>query len=130
MFNNSNSVYEGGSDGARFDFFCKAALEFMLSTARQPDIIHCHDWSTAMAAKFLWEDYHNAGLWKPRAAFTIHNLEFGQAKIGDAMYNAQVWTLAARPHLPLRDDSAPPPAPLVEWRAKWIVSGSGEVSEK
>jgi len=102
MFNNSNSVYEGGNDGARFDFFCKAALEFMLSTARQPDIIHCHDWSTAMAAKFLWEDYHNAGLWKPRVAFTIHNLEFGQAKIGDAMYNAQVYgNPMSRPFLPL-----------------------------
>jgi hypothetical protein len=105
MFNNSNSVYEGGSDGPRFDFFCKAALEFMLTSARQPDIIHCHDWSTAMAAKFLWEDYHNAGLWKPRVAFTIHNLEFGQAKIGDAMYNAQVGRDASPRQPPIRHDT-------------------------
>eukprot|EP00967_Tisochrysis_lutea_P015782 scaffold17784_cov22-Tisochrysis_lutea.AAC.2 len=35
----------------RFDFFCKAALEFLLRTGRQPDILHCHDWSTAHVAK-------------------------------------------------------------------------------
>ncbi len=35
----------------RFDFFCKAALEFLLRTNRQPDILHCHDWSTAHVAK-------------------------------------------------------------------------------
>jgi hypothetical protein len=53
----------------------------MLQTGRQPDIIHCHDWSTALVSKFLWSDYHHNGLWKPRCAFTIHNLEFGQAKV-------------------------------------------------
>jgi hypothetical protein len=31
-------------DEQRFDFFCKAALEFLLQTGRQPDILHCHDW--------------------------------------------------------------------------------------
>ena len=44
----------------------QAALEFLLQTGRQPDIIHTHDWPTAMAAKFYWEDYHNFGLWKPK----------------------------------------------------------------
>ncbi len=41
----------------RFDFFCKAALEFLLKSGRQPDILHCHDWSTAHVAKAFWEDY-------------------------------------------------------------------------
>jgi starch synthase len=49
-------------------------------SGRQPDIIHCHDWSTAMATKFYWSDYHHNGLSNPRCVFTIHNLEFGQAK--------------------------------------------------
>eukprot|EP00959_Pyramimonas_sp_CCMP1952_P089724 1877404-Pyramimonas_sp.AAC.1 len=64
----------------------------MLQSHRQPDIIHCHDWSTAMATKFFWADYQHNGLWKPRCVFTIHNLEFGQAKIGEAMYASQVAT--------------------------------------
>jgi hypothetical protein len=53
-------------DEVRFDFFCKAALEFLLQTGRQPDIIHCHDWQTAHVAKSFWEDYHPFGLWKPK----------------------------------------------------------------
>lgn len=90
---NTGSVYTTGNvDGPKFDFFCKAALEFMLQSHRQPDIIHCHDWSTAMATKFFWDDYFHNGLWKPRCVFTIHNLEFGAAKIGEAMYASQVAT--------------------------------------
>lgn len=50
----------------RFDFFCKAALEFLLKTGRQPDILHCHDWSTAHVAKAFWEDYQPYGLYKPK----------------------------------------------------------------
>jgi len=50
----------------RFDFFCKAALEFLLQTHRQPDILHCHDWQTAHMAKSFWDDYQPYGLWKPK----------------------------------------------------------------
>jgi starch synthase len=53
-------------DEMRFDFFCKAALEFLLQTQRQPDILHCHDWQTAHLAKAYWEEYHPYGLWKPQ----------------------------------------------------------------
>lgn len=41
-------------DEMRFDFFCRAALEFLLQTGRQPDILHCHDWQTAHVAKAYW----------------------------------------------------------------------------
>ena len=44
----------------------QAALEFMLRTGRQPDILHCHDWSTADVAKAYWTEYHHYGLWKPK----------------------------------------------------------------
>ena len=42
-------------DSERFGFFSKAALEFLLQSGRQPDIIHCHDWSTALVAKSYWD---------------------------------------------------------------------------
>ncbi len=44
----------------------QAALEFLLRTGRQPDILHCHDWSTADVAKAYWTEYHQYGLWKPK----------------------------------------------------------------
>ncbi|GJP84436.1 hypothetical protein CLOP_g14493 [Closterium sp. NIES-67] len=78
-------IYGRKDDGARFGTFCNAALEFLVQTGRQPDIIHCHDWSSAPAAWLHAESYKQYGLGNARTVFTIHNLEFGQALIGRAM---------------------------------------------
>ncbi|EFJ40335.1 hypothetical protein VOLCADRAFT_99865 [Volvox carteri f. nagariensis] len=86
------TVYGRYDDEVRFDFFCKAALEFLLKTGRQPDILHCHDWSTAHVAQSYWSDYHPYGLFKPRVVFTIHNLNYGQKKIGEAAHSCQKFT--------------------------------------
>ena len=86
------SVYQGSSDAGRFDFFSHAALEFLLRTQRQPDIIHCHDWSTATVARAYWTQYHERGLWKPNVVFTIHNLNYGADLIGEASYYSQRFT--------------------------------------
>ncbi|PNW82516.1 hypothetical protein CHLRE_06g282000v5 [Chlamydomonas reinhardtii] len=86
------TVYGRYDDEVRFDFFCKAALEFLLKTGRQPDILHCHDWSTAHVAQSYWSDYHPYGLHKPRVIFTIHNLNYGQKKIGEAAHACQKFT--------------------------------------
>jgi starch synthase len=87
-----DSVYGRNDDGVKFDFFCNAALEFLLQTSRQPDILHCHDWSTATVAASYWTNYHNYGLWKPKVVFTIHNMNYGQQKIGEASFHSQLTT--------------------------------------
>ncbi|KAG2492408.1 hypothetical protein HYH03_009353 [Edaphochlamys debaryana] len=91
-FFNTPTVYGRYDDEVRFDFFCKAALEFLLKTGRQPDILHCHDWSSAHVAQSYWQDYHAYGLYKPRVVFTIHNLNYGQKKIGEAAHACQKFT--------------------------------------
>jgi len=111
-FFNTQSVYGRYDDEVRFDFFSKAALEFLLKTGRQPDILHCHDWPTAHVAASFWKDYQPYGLYKPRVVFTIHNMDFGIKKIGEAAHNSQRFTTvsptyamevsgnaAVRPHL-------------------------------
>ena len=87
-----DSVYGRTDDGQRFDFFNRAALQFLLMSGRQPDILHCHDWPTAGIAKAYWEEYHHWGLWKPRVVFTIHNLNYGQIQIGEAAHYSQRFT--------------------------------------
>jgi starch synthase len=87
-----DSVYGRADDGQKFDFFCNAALEFLLQTGRNPDILHCHDWSTATVASAYWSNYHNYGLWKPKVVFTIHNMNYGQQKIGEASFHSQLTT--------------------------------------
>lgn len=70
----NRGVYYGHNDDVlRFAFFCRAALEFMLKTGKHPDIIHCHDWQTALVPVLLWEMYQHIGMRHPRVCFTIHN---------------------------------------------------------
>eukprot|EP00271_Cylindrocystis_brebissonii_P019716 TRINITY_DN6165_c0_g1_i1.p2 TRINITY_DN6165_c0_g1~~TRINITY_DN6165_c0_g1_i1.p2 ORF type:complete len:1113 (-),score=272.03 TRINITY_DN6165_c0_g1_i1:5404-8742(-) len=78
-------IYGRKDDAGRFGFFCHAALEFLLQSGRQPDIIHCHDWSSAPSVWLFAEQYRFYGLANARTVFTIHNLEFGQPLIGRAM---------------------------------------------
>uniref|UniRef100_A0A7N0UI48 starch synthase n=1 Tax=Kalanchoe fedtschenkoi TaxID=63787 RepID=A0A7N0UI48_KALFE len=78
-------IYGRANDGERFGFFCHAALEFLLQSGSHPDIIHCHDWTSAPVSWLFKDHYKQYGLNKTRVVFTIHNLEFGAALIGKAM---------------------------------------------
>lgn len=78
-------IYGCSNDAERFGFFCHAALEFLLQGGFHPDIIHCHDWSSAPVSWLFKDHYMHYGLSKARVVFTIHNLEFGAHSIGKAM---------------------------------------------
>ena len=43
----------------RFIYFSRAALEYLLRQGKHPDIIHLHDWQTALCAPLFWDIYHN-----------------------------------------------------------------------
>lgn len=75
---NVGCVYGRGDDHIRFRFFCDAAQEFMTQQRWEPDIIHAHDWSSAPVT-------FNIRSPKTASVFTIHNLEFGQDLIAQAM---------------------------------------------
>ena len=50
----SRGAYYGFPDEhMRFAFFSKAALEFMYRNGKRPDVIHTHDWQTALAGDAL-----------------------------------------------------------------------------
>ncbi|KAF8031437.1 hypothetical protein BT93_D0599 [Corymbia citriodora subsp. variegata] len=78
-------IYGCNNDGERFGFFCHAALEFLHQSGFHPDIIHCHDWSSAPVSWLFKDHYKQYGLSKARTVFTIHNLEFGADLIRKAM---------------------------------------------
>ena len=67
-------LYGEADDVQRFAFFSRAALEFILKTGKNPDIIHCHDWQTALVPVLLFELYTRYGLTHPRVCYTLHNL--------------------------------------------------------
>jgi starch synthase len=74
-FFNRGSVYGFKDDVLRFAFFTRAAMEFLWKSGKNPDIIHCHDWQTALAPVFLYEVYQHLGMHHPRVCFTIHNFK-------------------------------------------------------
>ncbi len=66
-------LYGSADDVARFAFFSRAALEFMLKSGKRPEIIHCHDWETALVPVLLFEIYQSLGMEDQRVCLTVHN---------------------------------------------------------
>ena len=86
-FFNRGSVYGFQDDVMRYAFFTRAAMEFLWKTNKHPDVIHCHDWQTALAPVFLYEFYQRVGMTHPRVCLTIHNYQH-QGVIGAELLRA------------------------------------------
>ncbi len=73
-----SKLYGELDDSERMAFFSKAILESIpLMGEGFPDVIHCHDWHTAMVNVFLREDYNHLDGYKDiKTVFTVHNLKF------------------------------------------------------
>lgn len=97
-----NAGYYGYYDDAeRFAFFSKAVIDVMLFLNEVPDIIHTHDWQTALVPIYLRTLYYNYSEFAHvKTIFTIHNIEY-QGKysfdediisdvFGISMYNADI----------------------------------------
>ncbi|MGO8950613.1 MAG: glycogen synthase [Ktedonobacterales bacterium] len=70
-------LYGYNDDGDRFILFCRAALELARSLDWSPDIIHCHDWHTAIIPNWTKTIYKEDPLFASTATvYTIHNLAY------------------------------------------------------
>lgn len=70
-----DGVYGYMDDGERFAFFNRAVLEVIRAVDFQADVLHCHDWHTAMIPLLLEAHYrHDPFYSNIRTVFTIHNL--------------------------------------------------------
>lgn len=73
-----NNIYGYGDDAERFAFFSKAVLESLVyMEGFNPDIIHCHDWHTALIPYFMKVMFSDNPLYYGiKTVFTIHNLNY------------------------------------------------------
>ena len=77
-----NGLYGHGDDGERFAFFSKAVLEMLAFIDYYPDVLHAHDWQSALSVIYLKTLFANKyGYDGIKALFTIHNIEY-QGKFG------------------------------------------------
>ena len=64
-------------DGERFAFFSRSVMEILPFIGYYPEILHCHDWQSALAAVYLKTVYNEKTEYQAiRALFTIHNIEY------------------------------------------------------
>lgn len=72
-----DTLYGHFDDGERYAYFCMAVLEMMEKIGFYPDVLHAHDWQSALSVVYLnclfrWR----WGYEKIKTVFTIHNIEY------------------------------------------------------
>lgn len=92
-----DGLYGFYDDCERFVFFDRAVLEMLRHIDFKPDIIHCHDWQTALIPVYYNVYYkYQQGYDNIKNIFTVHNIEYqgryGREVLGELMgipmYNA------------------------------------------
>ncbi|MBR6594399.1 MAG: glycogen synthase GlgA [Clostridia bacterium] len=82
------TLYGSYDDGERYAFFCRAVMETLPIIDFFPDVLHAHDWQSALSVIYLkrryaWDEkYKNI-----KTVFTIHNIAYqgvyGHEILGD-----------------------------------------------
>lgn len=80
-----NEAYFGGDkpygnlkwDLEKFSYFSRAALSALPVIGFKPDIIHCHDWQTALVPIYMKDSFRGGDFYRNmKSILTIHNLKF------------------------------------------------------
>ncbi|MCU6707703.1 glycogen synthase GlgA [Paenibacillus sp. J5C_2022] len=72
-----SGLYGYDDDAERFVFFSMAVMEAARYAGFKPDIVHCHDWQTALIPFLLRTRYAFDPAWAyVKSLFTIHNLKY------------------------------------------------------
>ena len=73
----SDAYSDFGDNPERFAFFTRAALQLCVDAEFKTDIVHAHDWHTALAPAYLktWP-WRGTALETAASVFTIHNIQY------------------------------------------------------
>ncbi|XP_010254668.1 PREDICTED: probable starch synthase 4, chloroplastic/amyloplastic isoform X2 [Nelumbo nucifera] len=70
---NREKIYGYSDDFERFTYFSRASLDYLVKSGKQPDILHIHNWETAIIGPLFWDIFvNNQGLGSTRILFTCH----------------------------------------------------------
>ncbi|XP_034220641.1 probable starch synthase 4, chloroplastic/amyloplastic isoform X2 [Prunus dulcis] len=73
-FFNRERVYGYSDDFERFTYFSRASLDYIVKSGKQPDVIHIHNWETAIIGPLFWDIIVKQGLEGTRVLLTCHDL--------------------------------------------------------
>lgn len=90
FFFERDQIYAPASNGIddfllRYVFFCRAVIRGCELLDIAPDVLHCHDWHTALLPMYLHSGLRGeAHFAKTRSVYTIHNLNYQGVAGSDA----------------------------------------------
>ncbi|WP_297565292.1 glycogen synthase GlgA [uncultured Faecalibaculum sp.] len=83
-----DSLYGYDDDGERFAYFQKAVIEMLNQLNYWPNIVHCHDWQTAMIPCMVRETHdHDDRYRRIKFVLTLHNMAY-QGNFGPEMLDS------------------------------------------
>ena len=74
-FFSREKVYGYSDDFERFPYFSRASLDYIVKSGKQPDVLHIHNWETAIVGPLFWDIYVNQGLGGTRILLTCHDFD-------------------------------------------------------
>jgi starch synthase len=75
LYGDKTGDYKDNLD--RFSYFCRKTLELLKEIKFKPDIIHCHDWQSALIPVYLKNTLAEEPFFKDtKTVFTIHNIGY------------------------------------------------------
>ena len=81
FYDKDNNFYPDNGD--RAVFFCKGVLETVKKLGWAPDIVHCHDWMTALIPLYMKTTYKNDPIFKnAKTIFSVYD-SFFDHKFGE-----------------------------------------------
>ena len=80
-----DGIYGFYDDGERYAYYSKAVLAALNWLEFRPNILHCHDWQTALVPIYLDAEFRSC-FPDARTVFTIHNVEY-QGKVAPEFFN-------------------------------------------
>ncbi len=89
LYDNNNKFYQDNGD--RAIFFCKGVLETVKKLGWPPDIVHCHDWMTALIPLYLKTTYKNDPVFKnTKTIFSVYDNFFEHKFENDLLEKAKM----------------------------------------
>ncbi|KAL9815546.1 putative starch synthase [Arabidopsis thaliana] len=72
-----DKVYGYQDDFDRFAYFSRASLDYIAKSGKQPDVLHIHNWQTAIVGPLFWDVFVNQGLEGTRILLTCQDFDKG-----------------------------------------------------
>ncbi|CAF2088242.1 unnamed protein product, partial [Brassica napus] len=70
-----DKVYGYPDDVDRFAYFSRASLDYIAKSGKQPDVLHIHNWQTAIVGPLFWDVFVNQGLEGTRILLTCQGFD-------------------------------------------------------